>query len=176
MSGNKNNIPSRSNLAPFQSHSHRLAHPAFDPITVHGVSETPSNGETETTVSQTVGLDRENQKRVGPSAALTPETFKVSVCSKTVLPTHDVPGRRPYATRRAFTDLYCQAMATFLSPGLEDSASSPGFHSSPKAVYALATTHLGLPCSFRHYSTSPVWITTRNYTLFSRYLQIPRKA
>jgi hypothetical protein len=91
MSGNKNNIPSRSNLAPFQSHSHRLAHPAFDPITVHGVSETPSNGETETTVSQTVGLDRENQKRVGPSAALTPHAGRS--------PIYTVKRWRPFCRR-----------------------------------------------------------------------------
>ncbi len=56
----------------------------------------------------------------------------------------------PYAIRRAFTDLYCQALATFLSPGLEDSAPSLGLHPSPKAVHPLAAAHLGLPRSFRH--------------------------
>ena len=93
-SGNKNNIPSRSNLAPFQSHSHRLAHPAFDSVTVHGLPDPPSNGETKTAVLQTVGLNREHQQRVGPGVALTPETLEISVCSKAILPTHDVPGWR----------------------------------------------------------------------------------
>jgi hypothetical protein len=79
----------------------------------------------------------------------------------------------PYATRRAFIDLCGQAMATFLSPGLEDSASSLGFHPSPKAMHALAAADLGLPCSFRHSNTSPIKITTRNYTFFSNSLQIP---
>ncbi len=82
----------------------------------------------------------------------------------------------PYAIRRAFTDLYCQALATFLSPGLEDSAPSFGLHPSPKAVHPLAPTHFGLPRSFRHSNTSPIRITTRNYTLFPGYLQIPTKA
>jgi len=82
----------------------------------------------------------------------------------------------PYAACRAFTDLYGQALATFLSPGLEDQAPSPGFHPSPKAVHAFAMAHFGLPRSFWHSNTSPIRITTRNYTFFSDWLQIPRKA
>jgi hypothetical protein len=43
---------------------------------------------------------------VGPSAALTPETFKVSVCSKTILPTHDVSGWRPPTPHAGRSPIY----------------------------------------------------------------------
>jgi len=55
VSGNQDNIPSRSNLVPCQSHPHRLAHPALDSIADHGVSNPPSNGETKAAVRQTIG-------------------------------------------------------------------------------------------------------------------------
>ena len=75
-------------------------------------------------------------------------------------------GPTPHAGRSPFY-LYGQAMATLPSPSLEDSASPLGFHPSPKAVHALAAADLGLPRSFRHSNTSPIKITTHNYTFFS---------
>jgi hypothetical protein len=96
-SGNENNVPPSNDLAFFSSLSYRFAHPPFDLIPFHSLSNPPPDDEAKAAVLQAVRERRQDQQGMGPGSPLPADTLKVGTGSQAILLAHHVTGPRPVA-------------------------------------------------------------------------------